>query len=221
VHGLPASRPVASPAWRRLTQFLPDLEEPPRRGCIHDIISHWLFELVTSAIVVLHCALIIYVTEKAAREASVHHADEIVHAELAFYSYYLLELLLKLFVHRLYFFTNEDARWNVFDLCIVGISTLDFAAYVMDPEDPASTPLLRLTRVCRVARPLRMFRAIRVIRELRLLMNCIVGSFSSLVWCMALLVSIASIFSVFIVEHVTAFLHEQRQGRADSLEPET
>ena len=45
--------------------------------------------------------------------------------ELMFLSFYTVELLLKLVVHRLFFFTNKEMQWNIFDCTLVVFSLAD------------------------------------------------------------------------------------------------
>lgn len=77
--------------------------------------------------------------------------------EAVFLIFFAVELFLRLLVHRLYFFCNEDMTWNYFDFCIVALSALDGLS-------PAFASGASNVTFLRCARVLRLVRTIRVVR---------------------------------------------------------
>jgi len=55
-----------------------------------------------------------------------------------------------------------------------------------------------------------MFRLLQFVSELRLLIDSIIGSFTSLVWCFLLLLLVSGIFALFLVQQVTVALVDQK-----------
>lgn len=127
--------------------------------------------------------------------------------EAIFVSLYTVEILAKLYVHRGYFFVNDDMAWNWFDLILVLFSLFDQILSHIGLS-VGSVVFARALRVFKMGKVLRVFRALRFLRELRAMVASIIGSFMSLFWCILMLLMILYIFSVFFVQQMTAYLIE-------------
>merc|ERR1719491_2071297 len=65
--------------------------------------------------------------------------------------------------------------------------------------------VMRVIRLLRVLKILRVFRAFRFLDELRLMVSCMLGSMSSLLWCSVLIIVILLIASLTFVQMVSQF----------------
>lgn len=124
---------------------------------------------------------------------------------------YFVESGLKLIVHRAYFFWNEDAGWNVFDLCLVVLAVYDQAMFfVWQSEEAdmynANMNFMRSLRIVKVSRILRLVRVIRIFRDLRCMLFSILWSFIPLFWCLVLIFFVILVFSLFLIQLATEFV---------------
>jgi len=123
--------------------------------------------------------------------------------EASFTSFYALELGLKLWVHRLYFFCNADMRWNILDAILVASGLLE--VFTNSSSNPS---FIRMVRIIRITRALRMVRLLRFFAELRLMLNCVIGSIVSLLWAFCLIFAFSVLFATVLVQHLTSYLVE-------------
>ncbi|CAE7654983.1 unnamed protein product [Symbiodinium pilosum] len=123
--------------------------------------------------------------------------------EAVFFALFALELLLKLYVHRLYFFFNDDWTWNLFDFTICVVSACDVLGLAM-PVGGFS--FARSLRILRVAKILRVIRMLRFLREVRIMLICMMGSVVSLFWAIVMLVFIMFLFALFFMQEMAPYL---------------
>jgi len=199
--------------WR-LCFFLSTIKEPKPTGLLASIVQSKPFELSTLMVIVLNGILVLYQTELAARTARGDLArqqgdevDLVFVIDQLFTVYFVSEILLRLLVHQLYFFCNDDCFWNIFDLTIVVSTVLEvLMSLIGDASDGMDTTLLRVLRIFRMFKSLRLVRTLHFVRPLRQLVECMVASLAVVFWCMLLLVLVTGIFATFLVQCVTAYL---------------
>lgn len=106
-------------AWERCLA----LEEPQRHGCLHRFVNSTAFGMVSGAVILLNAIFIFYTTDLEMQNIdSPFDLDSRVQiAELFLASFYVVELFLKLLVHRLFFFWNSEMSWNCFDTMRLGL----------------------------------------------------------------------------------------------------
>jgi len=112
---------------------------------------------------------------------------------------------LRLAVHKLYFFCNDNWRWNTFDLCLVVFSLV----LAVIAESGTNLKWLRNFRVLRLAKLLRAlnaFRTVQLLSDLRLMITCVIGSCLTLLWCVVLILFIQYIFAMLFVQSFATFL---------------
>jgi len=152
----------------------------------------------------------VYTTDWEIRNLGEAPTLSILYIEIAFLSWYTLEILLKLLVHRIYFFLNKEMYWNSFDLALIAVSSMEIVTIFLlsrdDAESNFNVSFLRSFRLFKLARVLRVFRTFRFITELRILLDSVLGSLVSLFWCTILLVFILYIFALLIVQTLTYLL---------------
>jgi len=115
-----------------------------------------------------------------------------------FLGIYTIEVALRLATHRLYFFVNEDYKWNLFDFSLV----LMGYSFVLSNE--IETDFLRTMRILRVTNKIiRVVKLVHFISELKLMLQCVLGSLRPLFWALVLLMGFTLLFSILLVEQFT------------------
>mmetsp|Transcript_844 Transcript_844/g.2352 ORF Transcript_844/g.2352 Transcript_844/m.2352 type:complete len:612 (+) Transcript_844:58-1893(+) len=210
---------LKSLAWR-IYYFFQDIEEPEPSGCLGRFIRSPTFELMTLSMIIINGALTVYLTDRHARLAlenptelgsyeSLENWDAWIQNTFALY--FTVEVMLKLWVHKFYFFCNADWLWNAFDLLTITVTLIELAMVLVrgDSDESSDLVFLRTLRVFRATRALRVLRALHFVRNLRQLMECMVSSLSQVFWCMVLLVFLTGVFATFLLQNATAFWMEE------------
>merc|ERR1711972_535535 len=81
--------------------------------------------------------------------------------EIAFVLGFSLELLVRLMAHRMYFWVNEDMKWNIFDFFLVGISILEVV--LSTQAEGSESGNMGFIRVFRLFKFFKVFRALRLL----------------------------------------------------------
>lgn len=186
------------------------LQEPPRTGRIAKLVKSSLVETVVLAVILLNGAFIFYSTNYAAANLDESSTAFMTAVEVCFVILYSIELVMKLYVHGLYFFVNAEATWNCFDFALLLLSVTDLIIFSLSQSGVQGVNLtvLRSFRLLRISRVVRLFRALRLITELRLMLDCLMGCVGSLLWSLLLLFSINSLFGLIFVQGITSYLTE-------------
>ncbi|CAK9079364.1 Voltage-dependent T-type calcium channel subunit alpha-1G (Cav3.1c) (NBR13) (Voltage-gated calcium channel subunit alpha Cav3.1) [Durusdinium trenchii] len=210
-------------AWEKCLTW----EEPPRHGCLHRFVNSTTFGMVSGAVILLNAIFIFYTTDLEMQniETPFDLDPRVQIAEVLLASFYVVELVLKLMVHRLFFFWNSEMSWNCFDFMLVVFSIFEnlftFLAFNTGDVAEESTgsgvnlAFLRLVRLCRIVKILRVFRTLKFFSELRLMLDCVLGSLMNVMWCVIMLVFVMYVFALLlqqgIVEHLT-LVHARQDG---------
>jgi len=126
--------------------------------------------------------------------------------------FFTVELMLKMWVYRLRFFTMVSWRWNVFELIIVGLQVWEeISAFVLWVEEETLSQdqhtgrftFMRILRALRLVRIIRVARVLQLIRELRTMVSSISSTVLALFWTMVLLLLVLYVFSIFCVQLVS------------------
>eukprot|EP00927_Polykrikos_kofoidii_P056416 TRINITY_DN50532_c0_g1_i1.p1 TRINITY_DN50532_c0_g1~~TRINITY_DN50532_c0_g1_i1.p1 ORF type:complete len:599 (-),score=86.52 TRINITY_DN50532_c0_g1_i1:74-1870(-) len=185
-----------------------ELEEPIRTGVCSRIVSSYAFNILCAAVILLHCIF----TVDDANYAS-HHALEESHGDLSIdyhqivlgciTVFYLLELILRLGAHRLYFFCNQQSLWNVLDLCLVLTAVPGFPFM--------NISYLRLFHILRISRGVRILRSVHFLNELDMMIHAMLGSLITFLLCSAVLALVLFAFSVYFVECIALYVTEHHE----------
>jgi hypothetical protein len=134
-------------------------------------------------------------------------------ATLSFLTFYSIECFLKLLVHRLYFFWNDDRWWNTLDISLVSYGYFEVV------EGAANISWLRSLRLFRVAKVLRVLKLARSLDELRLILSCLTGCLMSLMWSIIMMMIIVFMFSLVFVQETASHFSSIPKGedRDDAL----
>jgi len=130
-------------------------------------------------------------------------------ADISFLAFYSTELVLKVVVHRLYFFCNIDMKWNLFDLALIVLAGVDLIMSSFGAEGTVDMTFMRSFRLLKLSKVLRMFRVLRFFADLRLMLDCVAGSFLSLLWCFVILGFFWIIFALLFVQGIAGYMIEK------------
>lgn len=192
-----------------------NLREPERTNCLARIVKSNYFEALSFSMVVLNTMFIIMSKNWSLKNLSEDgDNEEWMKYEVAFAVYFVGELLLRIAVHRLHFFANEDMGWNHLDFIIVGFSAWGTSNNLMG-QSGVQMSFLRTVRVLKLARVLRMLRMIRVFTALRVMIVAILDSALVLFWCVVLLLFMLLIFALLFVQYVEDFLKDNCASMAE------
>eukprot|EP00438_Fugacium_kawagutii_P004611 Skav229002 [mRNA] locus=scaffold127:334407:334853:+ [translate_table: standard] len=121
--------------------------------------------------------------------------------ELLLASFYVIELALKLLVHRLYFFCNDEMAWNIFDFILVVFTVVE---NILVFGSGVNLGFLRLLRLCKIVKILRVFRTLRFFSELRLMLDCVLGSLKNCFWCLMMLLFVVYLFALLLQQGLSS-----------------
>jgi hypothetical protein len=98
-----------------LFEWMDTLEEPGRKGCLAHLVLSKCFQTFIVCCIMLNTIFLAYTTDWEMQNLGNEPSLLIKRVELAFSVVYSVVFLLKLAVHRWYFFLGPDARWNIRD----------------------------------------------------------------------------------------------------------
>merc|ERR1711920_1146973 len=120
----------------------------------------------------------------------------------------MLELAVKLKVHKWYFFiSGPEVGWNIFDFVLVSVAFYDIISTVfLQLSNPAGAGMAQSLRMMRIARVLRMFRLVRLFSETRRMFVCVLGSLVSLFSSFMMLCLLFYLFALLFVQTLSLYL---------------
>jgi len=225
----PCDKPHLDPPWpdraqkdravfdsphSHVTKISSSSEERNKESFMERLISSTAFDLLCGAVITCNAATI----GIAAQDTMVFALDNIGSGErpprasiqvagIFFMSFYICELLVKLWVWRLRFFTGGLAKWNIFDLMLVLVGVYDFVADKMtNAQNGANVTWMRILRLLRMLKMLRVVRVMRFFRVLRMMVNSIAGSMTTLMWSILMLALMMYIFGICFLQIISGFL---------------
>lgn len=195
---------------RDFMQWLSNLQEPKRHGLLATAVNGRRFQAVCISVIMFNAGFSAYVANWEIEHLDVAPPSMIINVELGLLSFYLCELILKLMVHRLFFFINQEKPWNWFDLCLIAISMYDQYTSLLGADDSsANLTFMRLFRLLKLSKVMRVLRALKFLRELRLMLIAIYKSFLSFIWVVLMLIFILYIVGLVCMQGVTTILSER------------
>jgi hypothetical protein len=189
-----------------------DAEEPERTGPVASIVFHPLFEILCMFVIFINTWTILWAADSNMRD--LESSDSIGWLKVAnscFTIFYIIEITLKLIVHRLYFFINESRGWNILDACLVAGGAFELVmTLVSDGDQTLVNPvIMRCLRLLKMVKILRVLRVIMFFKELRLMMKCVVGSVASLFWGTMMLLCFTMLFAIYFVQQMSNYLMDE------------
>lgn len=183
-----------------------ELREPEREGRMAKLVDSRWFECFCGLVIACNCAVTVHTTNYEAQSLKEDKSVVMKLLNIGFVAFYALELVMKLRVHRLYFFCNAEMGWNLFDLVLVCMAVCDKFVAAVETSDSVSISHMRTMRIVRLAKILRMVRMMRFFQELRLMLNSLVGSMVSLFWSIVMLSLVFLVFALIFVQGATITL---------------
>jgi hypothetical protein len=120
----------------------------------------------------------------------------------AFNIWFAIELLLKIYLHRLFFFISGQWKMNFLDFFLVAYSLLEHVAMRLS--------FLRILRMFKMAKIVRMLKALTAVHDLRIMLDCLLGSFFGLFWALVLIGVLMYIYALIFVQALTEYVIENR-----------
>lgn len=190
------------------------IREPARVGLLARVVHHSAFELMCVTVIAWNAGFAAYVADWEIQNLGQEPTGFISSVEFALLCFYFVELLLRVAVHRLYFFFNDQWRWNVFDVVLVAVSAYDqrdMAASILGLEhgsgaSGSNVTFMRAFRLAKLGKVMRLFRVFHFCQDLRLMLLAIERSLTSLFWCLCLLAFVLYIFGLVLQQGVTHHL---------------
>lgn len=130
-------------------------------------------------------------------------------AEMLFIVFYCFELVLKLMVHRWFFFVGSEASWNIFDFGLVVLGLYDMAMELLQLGSGTNVSFARLARLLKITRLLRVLRAVRFVSPLRQMLSSIARSFVMLFWAVIVLMLIWWILALTFLQGLTEVVDDE------------
>jgi hypothetical protein len=121
--------------------------------------------------------------------------------------------MLRLYVHRLYFFVNDDMNWNMFDFILVMLSVLDQALSFLLQHGRGekgggggNVGFMRFLRLLKLTKIFRTFRTMRFFKDLSVLLDSFRRSLLSVIWSCVLLSLMLFIFALIFVQALADYI---------------
>jgi len=197
---------LLSKARRLATDFAEwwdSLKEPERDSATHRALESRWFRVTSAMVIVINAIVVTWLTDWSLQHSGRNMPPGFEVVDLAFLLFYAAEIGMKFYVHRGYFFANENAAWNIFDLILVIFSSFDVAANWPSSSDDEAPPnnlgYMRVFRMFKFAKILRTIRIIAFVRELSMMLEsfrqCVIAMFWGLVLLLFLLYVFALVFA--------------------------
>jgi len=169
---------------------------------LEQFVNHWSFDFACGLVIIINTVLIGLSTQHVAEKGGDKVEYEI--AGLICNAFFLVELILRLRVMGMRFFTVEGWRWNLFDMFLVVFSILDAVIqYGYNADAGAVGQSMKTIKMLRIVR---VFRVFRFFTELRILALMILDSFRSLAWALLMLIIIMYVFAIWFTQDVASHI---------------
>lgn len=193
-----------------------DAQSWTNRSRLRTVVTSHRFDVVVTVFVLLNAMMVGAQTDQMARNLSFMEPLVYKILEMIFWVIFLLEIVLRLYTHGAAFFYKAGWQWNVVDLIIALVQSVDITlGILMGLMDVASVGgrgnlgFIRVLRILRLLRIVRVFRTMRTITELQSLVVSIVGTFRTLWWTLVLLFLVIFIIAVPITQIVSYHLIDE------------
>eukprot|EP00429_Kryptoperidinium_foliaceum_P082482 CAMPEP_0176213856 /NCGR_PEP_ID=MMETSP0121_2-20121125/15875_1 /TAXON_ID=160619 /ORGANISM="Kryptoperidinium foliaceum, Strain CCMP 1326" /LENGTH=438 /DNA_ID=CAMNT_0017552933 /DNA_START=1 /DNA_END=1317 /DNA_ORIENTATION=- len=193
---------MLSPQLLALREAWSNLEEPERTGFLKRLVYSRAFEVIITLSIVANTMCTTYQADFEIQHLGATPPVGVI-MDGTFLAIFAMEMLLKLVVHRWYFFVNDEMHWNWFDFVLVVFSAMDF---VFAEAAIVRISFARSLRIFKLGKVLRVFRTVRFLKELRVMVTSIIGSLVSLGWSIVMLGLILFVFALFFVQQMAVYL---------------
>lgn len=167
------------------------LEEPERTGVMANIVKSRRFELFCISVIFVNSAFLAIGADWEIRHIGEEKPSGFIVSECACMVVFLTELLMRMSVHRIYFFVNNEMKMNCFDFLIVTLGTFDLVLF-FSVQDAANNTndnfvLARIFRLMKLAKMFRTVRALRFFKDIVVILEGVKNSLAALLWIFIML----------------------------------
>lgn len=198
--------------FHNMVKWWSHLDEPDRSGCAFSLLESRIFNSLSSAVIIMHAVVVTMSSDWEVNNVGQKAPESFHYMEMIFLGFYALELILRVYVHRWFFFIGENAGWNWFDFFLVVFSLVDFAYLVFQMTVTDATggnvSFMRLFRLFKITKILRTIRIIKVFRELSMMVESFTKCVVAMFWGLVLLVFLLYIFALVFVQGITEMLRD-------------
>jgi len=189
------------------------VEEPKRDDPLGRFVEGPTFRWLCSCVILLNAWYVIYEANYEIQHLQTGPSDFMKVMEVIFFGFYALEILLKLVVHRAYFFVSGDCSWNFFDLILVLTSAVELVLTLLLWDGGAKKGALnfqfmRAYRLLKMSKIIRILRVVHFFSDIALMLNCILASLETLAGCLIMICFFLYFFSLFFVQMTTVYLND-------------
>jgi len=173
------------------------------------LVESTLFDTLCAVVIMANAVTIAYATDSAMHAAISGNASTggVDMFEAGFSAFYVIELSLRLYAHRLRFFVFAGAMWNIFDLLLVIFVVADLALEASGVmNESANLSFVRLLKIGKVLKTWRAVRILRVLKELRLMVASIFGSVRSMLWALVMVSLVTYVFGCCFAQSMAIHL---------------
>jgi len=196
----------------RWAEWWAHLREPPRTGCLAWLVESVFFNMICTLAIVAYSGLMVVLVDYTVTHLTSSPPSWMTLGERFLNLFFLSEVILRLCVHKWFYFVNEDMAWNIFDLILVLSAVYEnVVSFLVGLQADISMTFLRSMRLMKIVKALRVLKMLRFVSELRFMINSVTGSFVSLFWCGVMLVMAFFLFSLAFVQGVGAYLLENKE----------
>lgn len=164
-------------------------------------------DIVSGVMIFLNSVLLGVETEYMSRNEGATSRGFVM-AQLALNFCFTVELVFRLTMHKMKFFTGSDWMWNFLDALLVCVSLVDVMQVAQISIDGATMlhgRLMRIVRLSRVVRTLRFCRALNYVHQFRKMVYSLQTSLTTLGWSLLLLFLVMYSFAVIFVQGVAEY----------------
>eukprot|EP00927_Polykrikos_kofoidii_P081650 TRINITY_DN7924_c0_g1_i3.p1 TRINITY_DN7924_c0_g1~~TRINITY_DN7924_c0_g1_i3.p1 ORF type:complete len:648 (+),score=116.70 TRINITY_DN7924_c0_g1_i3:96-2039(+) len=161
-----------------------------------------IMEIIVAVTVLINGVVIGIQTDYMARHLTQAVPAAFSWCEAIFCAVFSSELLVRLLVYRIKFFTMDSRFWNIFDVALVTLQWVEVIGAAMTTHESDEAPpvanvtFLRLLRVLRLMRVLRLVRLLQYFGELNVVASAIANSLTSLLGTLVLMLLIVYIAGI-------------------------
>eukprot|EP00929_Paragymnodinium_shiwhaense_P119381 TRINITY_DN91275_c0_g1_i1.p1 TRINITY_DN91275_c0_g1~~TRINITY_DN91275_c0_g1_i1.p1 ORF type:complete len:708 (-),score=108.70 TRINITY_DN91275_c0_g1_i1:340-2463(-) len=180
---------------------------------LRKIIEHPTFDFACAGMILLNSLLIGITTE----HMTTHDKEDAWMTTAGDFCsmFFLGELLLRMKLLGMEYFTSDDKNWNIFDFVLVGLSIIDFIMAQIGGGASSVGPTLKTIKMLRI---IRIFRVFRFFKELSLLALMIADSIKSLCWALVMLTIILYVFAICFTQTASEHTRQLYRKIGDEVE---
>eukprot|EP00929_Paragymnodinium_shiwhaense_P099397 TRINITY_DN6101_c0_g2_i2.p1 TRINITY_DN6101_c0_g2~~TRINITY_DN6101_c0_g2_i2.p1 ORF type:complete len:735 (+),score=112.93 TRINITY_DN6101_c0_g2_i2:77-2281(+) len=192
--------------------------EANRTGTVYRIVESPVFQMMSLFVILLNTVFIVDGINSSIDAAWGKQQSGLIEldSDLAmivdtlFLLFYLIEVVLRLYAYRLWFFFTEEALWNILDLALVLTSlismVISLSAASQEDGGVQNAYAVRSARVFKIAKLVRVVRAVRFFKQLHLFVTIILDCFQNLFWAVMTIVILLLLFSIYFVHSMEVWI---------------